>query len=215
MDLNDIVMRALFFVPVLLSLTVHEWAHAWTAFKLGDDTARLMGRLTLNPIAHMDPIGTFLLPLMGFPFGWAKPVPVDPRRFRRGVSPRRGMLLVAAAGPISNAIIAAVAWSLLRILSLPMFHEVTVLQGPLPFFFLRFLLMANIGLCVFNLFPIPPLDGSKIVDGVLPDDLRPAWNRFCEMGPGLLIALILLPQFTGFSPIGNVIEFLMQLVGEP
>jgi len=70
-------------------------------------------------------------------------------------------------------------------------------------------------LCVFNLFPIPPLDGSKIVDGVLPDDLRPAWNRFCEMGPGLLIALILLPQFTGFNPIGNVIEFLMQLVGEP
>src|SRR4029453_17695487 len=98
---DDIFDRAVAFIPVLLSLTVHEWAHAWAAWKLGDDTAKHLGRLTLNPLDHMDLLGTLLLPLT-VSFGWAKPVPINPLRFR-SVSMRFGIVLVAAAGPISNA----------------------------------------------------------------------------------------------------------------
>ena len=211
MDGNAFFERLLWFIPVLLSLTVHEWAHAWTAWKLGDDTAKRMGRLSLNPLVHMDPIGTFLLPLMGVPFGWAKPVPVNPLRFNQGVSIRGGMLLVAAAGPISNALIAAAAWSLIALLRQPICADLIPSLGPVPFFLLV-LVPVNIGLCVFNLIPIPPLDGSKIVDALVPESARPAWNRFCELGPVLLIALILLPQLTGFSPVGEAIKFVLRLV---
>lgn len=211
MNGNDFLTRVMWFIPVLLSLTVHEWAHAWTAWKLGDDTAKHLGRLTLNPLAHMDPIGTFLLPLMGVPFGWAKPVPVNPLRFRQGVSIRGGMLLVAAAGPISNALIATAAWSLIALLRQPFCADLIPSLEPV-LFVLPLLLIVNIGLCVFNLIPIPPLDGSKIVDGLLPGSVRPAWNRFCTLGPVLLIALILLPQLTGFSPVGEAIHFVLWLV---
>src|SRR5215831_21359818 len=103
-------------IPLLLSLTVHEWAHAWSAYRLGDDTASMQGRLTLNPIAHIDPIGTLILPLLGVPFGWAKPVPVNPTRFRRGVNMSRGMMITAAAGPLSNvalAVLSAIALGLI------------------------------------------------------------------------------------------------------
>ena len=103
-------------IPLLLSLTVHEWAHAWSAYRLGDDTASMQGRLTLNPIAHIDPVGTLVLPLLGIPFGWAKPVPVNPTRFRRGVNMSTGMIITAAAGPLSNVVLAllsAVAFGLI------------------------------------------------------------------------------------------------------
>ena len=201
----------LFFIPVLLSLTVHEWAHAWAAWKLGDDTARLMGRLSLNPLVHMDPIGTFLLPLMGVPFGWAKPVPVNPLRFNQGVSIRGGMLLVAAAGPISNVCIALVSWMLLFVaVRTGLLADHPELAGVVQL--LVILVAINVGLATFNMIPIPPLDGSKIVDALVPDSVRPAWNRFCELGPVLLIALILLPQLTGFSPIGDAINAVLRLV---
>src|SRR5689334_23219884 len=95
-----------YLIPLILSLTVHEWAHAYSAFRLGDDTASRQGRLTLNPIPHIDPIGTILCPLLGIPFGWAKPVPVNPLRFNRGVSMRTGMMITAAAGPLSNLVLA-------------------------------------------------------------------------------------------------------------
>src|SRR5688572_26569558 len=93
-------------IPLVLSLTVHEWAHAMSAYRLGDDTAAREGRLTLNPIVHIDPLGTLLLPLMGVPFGWAKPVPVVPTRFRRDVNMSTGMMITAAAGPFSNLVLA-------------------------------------------------------------------------------------------------------------
>ncbi len=211
MDGNAFLERLLWFIPVLLSLTVHEWAHAWTAWKLGDDTAKHLGRLSLNPLVHMDPIGTFLLPLMGVPFGWAKPVPVNPLRFNPGVTIRGGMMLVAVAGPISNVCIALVSWLLLFVIvrTVPVADHAelaSVMQ------FLVILVAINIGLATFNMIPIPPLDGSKIVDGLLPDAARPAWNRFCQLGPVLLIALILVPQLTGFSPIGEVINAVLRLV---
>src|SRR5262245_62591833 len=102
MAISDLLLqRIVNFIPVLLSLTVHEWAHAWTAWKLGDDTAKLQGRVSLNPIDHIDPVGTLLLPLLGVPFGWAKPVPINPVRFRANVSMPMGVLLSVAAGPIS------------------------------------------------------------------------------------------------------------------
>src|SRR4051812_47199579 len=103
MRLSDLLLdRAVAFIPVLLSLTVHEWAHAWTAWRLGDDTAKMLGRVSLNPVDHIDPVGTLLLPLLGVPFGWAKPVPINPVRFHGNVSMAMGVLLTAAAGPISN-----------------------------------------------------------------------------------------------------------------
>src|SRR5438477_10510933 len=104
-----LVERAVGFIPVLLSLTVHEWAHAWTALRLGDDTAKMLGRVSLNPLDHIDPIGTLLLPLLGIPFGWAKPVPVNPARFGRKVSMSAGMAITAAAGPASNVLLAVFA----------------------------------------------------------------------------------------------------------
>ena len=115
MSLDDLAARGLVFIPILLSLTVHEWAHAWSAWRLGDDTAKLLGRMTLNPLDHIDPVGTLLLPLIGIPFGWAKPVPINPLRFRRTVSLRLGILIVAAAGPISNLLLAAAAWLVLSL----------------------------------------------------------------------------------------------------
>src|SRR4051812_7061061 len=96
--------RAMDLIPLVLSLTVHEFSHAWSAWLLGDDTAALQGRMTLNPIVHIDPVGTFLLPLLGIPFGWAKPVPVNPLRFTRRFSMSTGMMITAVAGPASNAV---------------------------------------------------------------------------------------------------------------
>src|SRR5512147_1844508 len=101
LTLTDIIARAITF---LIAFTVHEYAHAWSAYRLGDDTAARMGRLTLNPLAHIDPIGTVLLPLLRVPFGWAKPVPVNPARFRPDVPMARGMMITAAAGPASNIV---------------------------------------------------------------------------------------------------------------
>src|SRR5580700_1620810 len=113
---HDLLERILGLIPLILSLTVHEWAHAYSAFRLGDDTAARMGRMTFNPIPHIDPFGTILCPLLGIPFGWAKPVPVNPTRFRRDVSMRTGMMITAAAGPISNlllAVLCSVAYGML------------------------------------------------------------------------------------------------------
>src|SRR5262249_55535076 len=106
---NWFAERFVFWVPLVLSLTVHEWAHAASAKLLGDDTAERLGRLSLNPLHHLDPVGTVILPLLGIPFGWAKPVPINPVRFRSDVGMARGLMLTAAAGPASNLILAVIA----------------------------------------------------------------------------------------------------------
>ena len=221
MPLPEILLeRAAWFIPVLLSLTVHEWAHAWAAWRLGDDTAKMLGRLSLNPVDHIDPIGTLLLPLIGVPFGWAKPVPINPVRFRPGISMPFGVLLTAAAGPISNLLLAATSCALLfgltRLQPEPdtglnerIFSTISQL--------LHSLVLINVLLALFNLLPIPPLDGSRIVDAIMPARLQPLWSRFVSLGPVLLVAVILLPLLTGNSlitrPLYLVQEFLFHLTG--
>lgn len=170
---------------VLLALTIHEAAHAWTADKLGDPTARLLGRVSLNPIVHIDPIGTVLLPLLaafsGLPIiGWARPVPVNISRLRQ---PRRDFVVVAAAGPISNLLQAVIA---------ALIVHVTMPDGVLPDV-LRMAVTINVFLALFNLIPVPPLDGGNVLAGLLP---RSAANVFVRMQPfGFLILYALM--FTG------------------
>ena len=178
-------------IPLLLSLTVHEWAHAWSAYRLGDDTASMQGRLTLNPIAHIDLVGTLVLPLLGIPFGWAKPVPVNPTRFRRGVSMSTGMIITAAAGPLSNVVLAflsAVAFGLIgRFSPETLTHTMGISS------LLIMLILINVSLAIFNLIPIPPLDGSRVVDGLIPYGWRPQWESIVRLSPVLLIAVIVTP----------------------
>lgn len=199
MDRSDLLNRVMMLVPLVLSLTVHEWAHAWSAFKLGDDTAARMGRLTLNPIAHIDPIGTLLLPLLGIPFGWAKPVPVNPVRFTRRISMRAGMMITAAAGPISNVIlailstvIAGLLWRFRPTLMLGSLDEATGAMSDSGLAtFLQMTIAMNVALALFNLLPFPPLDGSRVVDGLMPLRFRPQWEVFLRYGAfGLLIAIV-------------------------
>jgi len=171
---------ALMLPAVILGLTFHEFAHGWVADRLGDRTARYMGRLTVNPVAHLDPIGLLLLFFAGF--GWAKPIPVNPYNLR--VNPKQGMLLISLAGPVTNmlvAVISAIAYSVLAGLHLPYFREI-----------MRYMIHINVVLAIFNLIPIPPLDGSKILAGILPG--RQDWlDQFGQYGTIILIILI----FTG------------------
>jgi len=191
-----LLQRLLFLIPIVLSVTVHEWAHAWSAYRLGDHTAAGMGRLTLNPLEHMDPIGTLLLPLLGVPFGWAKPVPINPARFHRDVSMGMGLVITAAAGPAANLVLAAVAAGGLGLMAqLGAAGAAESAAGQL----LRVLVLINLLLACFNLLPIPPLDGSRIADGLMPRRLRPAWDALTPLAPVALGAVILLPLFAGVN----------------
>jgi Zn-dependent protease len=164
-DQQILIERFALRIPIVLSLSVHEWAHAPAAWRLGVDTARLLGRITLDPLAHIDPLGTILLPLMGVPFGWAKPVPVNPLRLR-GVTMPIGMMHMAAAGPIANVDLgvgAAVFYVLMAYLRLGAIPASDAIQR-----LLEILVVMNAMLAVFNLIPIPLLDGSPIVAVFVP-----------------------------------------------
>lgn len=179
-------------IPVmLLALTVHEWAHAYSAWRLGDPTSRLLGRMTLNPLAHLDLFGTLCLLLIGF--GWAKPVPVDPRNLR---APRRDMMWIAAAGPLSNLIQAGLLGVVVRLLHLQSSDQV------LPEFFWHMAtygVFINCALAVFNLLPVPPLDGSKILYGLFPGLSDSHLYRLERYGPMVLMGVVLLGMLTGYS----------------
>jgi len=189
---DSLISRIASFIPVVLALTVHEWAHARVALHLGDDTALQQGRLTLNPLAHLDPVGTILLPLLGVPFGWAKPVPVDPSRFRPDVTMGTGLLLTAAAGPVSNLILAMLSGAALRLAG----GFALALHPAAEFLLTRFTVI-NLAMALFNLLPVPPLDGSRIVDGLIPFGWRGVWNRFSAFGVFILLAIFVAPQLFG------------------
>ncbi|MCS7235553.1 MAG: site-2 protease family protein [Armatimonadota bacterium] len=162
---------------VLVAATVHEYAHAYAAVQLGDPTPRWLGRLTLNPLAHLDPLGTALLLLVGF--GWAKPVPVNPAHFQ---DPRRGVLLVAVAGPLANVCVVGALGVLYRLGLVPE-------GGWLGSFWAR-MLYVNAVLAVFNLLPIPPLDGSRVLQALLRGEAEQAYARLQPYGNLLLLVLL-------------------------
>lgn len=206
---THMIERVLYLIPLILSLSVHEWAHAWSAHKLGDDTAQRVGRLTLNPLAHVDFIGTIMLPLLGIPFGWAKPVPVNPARFRRGVNMWTGMMITAAAGPLSNIVLAIIC-TVVYALSVKANPNLADDVG--PFKLLAIGMGMNVILAIFNMLPIPPLDGSRIADWLMPRRLRPAWESFSRYGGIALLVVIFTPQLFGFSIIEWPYRQTMQLL---
>jgi Zn-dependent protease len=187
---------------LVMALTVHEFAHALAARLQGDDTAEQMGRLTLNPLAHLDPMGTLLILMIGF--GWGKPVPFNPRALRS----RYGSSLVALAGPLSNALLVALAIIGLRVF--------VTFANPAPenalLIFLSVMLQVNVILMVFNLLPIPPLDGGNIFLPFLPERLF--WVRaWLELrGPFLLLALIIADRFLNLGLLNKLFDLVFQLV---
>ena len=188
-------------VTLLISLTVHEFSHAWAAFRLGDTTARDAGRLTLNPAAHLDLIGTFMLLLGGF--GWAKPVPVNPYTVQRRTP--AGLMLVSLAGPVSNFLMAVLAAIPFRI---GVIKSYASSSGFLPTAaqFLDIFIMINLGLMLFNLLPIAPLDGEKILEYVLPDAWGRALARIQPYGPIILIALVMVLPLVGIDIFSFILD---------
>lgn len=183
----DIASLLLAFAVVLASLTVHEWAHAWTADRLGDPTARMLGRVSFNPMVHVDILGTIVLPLIavfsGFPIlGWAKPVPVNISRLRH---PKRDFMIVAAAGPASNLVMAFIAAMLFRAVT----SDETVTLSGLPMV-LYMAVRINVLLAVFNMLPIPPLDGGNVLAGLLPDSMGGLIHGLRQFGFIILYALM-------------------------
>ena len=163
-------------IPVLYSIIIHELAHGWIAYRMGDPTAKQAGRLSLNPLKHLDPVGTLMLFIFGF--GWAKPVPINLAYVR---DMRKGLILVSSAGIIANIVVAFIALLLLRILS-PSSEGITLL--------LHYLAQINIILAAFNLIPIPPLDGSKILMGFMSERFQYLFSRLEPYGLFIIIALL-------------------------
>lgn len=188
---DRIAQFALFFPVFLFSLSLHEFSHAWVANRLGDGTARLAGRMTLNPLAHIDWIGTFLFPLMMFLmpglllFGWARPVPVNPFNLRGG---RRDHLRVAAAGPVSNVGLSLLLAALYRMIPAQMPGLTVSIVAKM----LETGVILNLMLALFNLIPLHPLDGGKVCEGILPTRYLPRWDQINRYGFLILIAALYL-----------------------
>ena len=201
-------------VVLLLAISAHEAAHAWMSWKFGDDTARLLGRVTLNPVAHTDPIGTLLLPILGFIFGsagilmpllgWGKPTPVNPLRWR---NKDVANVMVSLAGIMANTFIAIIAFVILKVILMNGGPEVIPgsIREPI-WLFLIYMLTMNISLAVFNLLPFPPLDGSKVLETFLPASMQPVLEILEQYGYIILVVLI----YVGFT--GAIIRPVMYFV---
>lgn len=196
---NIIQLIIIWAPPVLFAITLHEVAHGWVARKLGDPTAQMLGRLTINPLKHIDPIGTILVPAAlfasmlifhtSFLFGWAKPVPISPRNFK---NPRKGMALVAVAGPLANLGM-GILWAIVMRIAF-------VLQPSLPWIGLLVYMgfagvSINVVLLVFNLIPLPPLDGGRVLVGLLPRDAANVVDRVEPYGFYIIILLLVIGAF--------------------
>ncbi len=205
-DLQSILVTVL---VLTISLSFHEMAHAWAAYKLGDDTAALQGRLTMNPLAHLDPIGALVFMIAGI--GWAKPVPINPSRFTRRITIKKGLMLTSLAGPAANIVLAAIASILhaLTVLAIYSLGESNVMNMLEELFY--FLYFANTALAVFNLLPIPPLDGYKIFGAVLPNELYYRVMRF-ERYIGMIFLFLVLFGGGILSSVLRVIRIPFDLV---
>lgn len=196
-------------ISLLIVISVHEAAHAWMANYLGDPTARLMGRLTLNPLAHLDPMGTLVFiitALAGFPFGWGKPVIFDPFNLK---NPKKDAALISLAGPASNLIFASLLSLIYRFTALP-------IQLSLVISLVQSLIILNVSLAIFNLVPIHPLDGGKILTALLPKHEAREFDNFVGKYGIMLLLLLILPIVNGQSIISLVIfpiiKFLLQIL---
>jgi len=193
--MNELTMLqqiAVWIWPVIFAITVHEAAHGWMASKLGDQTARALGRLTLNPIKHIDPIGTVVVPLVllvlgGMVFGWAKPVPVNPKHFKH---PKKDMAWVAVAGPASNLLM-AIGWAICIKIGYGLMDSLPTL-GAFLFYSGMAGVSINLVLLVLNLVPIPPLDGSRVVSALLPPRQAYQYNLIEPYGLFILLGLVFL-----------------------
>lgn len=204
----DLTQAFAILVGFTIAITVHEFSHAATAYALGDSTARNAGRLTLNPVKHLDPLGSLLLLLIVFSgtpgIGWGKPVPVQPWNLR---GDRRGMAIVSAAGPVSNVVLAVITLSVEAVLDLytvPLPNWLTAL--------LSSIVSVNIGLAAFNFLPLPPLDGFSLAIGLLPERAAMALASAERYGPGLLLLLVFAPSIIKIDLLSYAIRPLISLV---
>lgn len=190
-------------IPVIVfALSFHEFSHGWMAHRYGDPTAKNAGRLTLNPMAHLDIFGSLALYLMGF--GWAKPVPVDPRYL---ANPKRDMMWIALSGPVSNLIVALISGILLSILL-----RMGLIGGQSALTMVLIMsLQINLVLAIFNFIPIPPLDGSRILGGLIPYKYQNELAKFEYYGPRILMGLIILSMFTRFNIFSVIISPIMTI----
>lgn len=187
----------LFAAALVIAITIHEFAHAWTANRLGDPTPRLQGRITLNPLRHLDPVGTLAMVLTGF--GWGKAVEFDPYNLK---NPRRDTAIIAVAGPVSNMILAILLSLAIHLLPLPQLFQV----------FAVVLIGLNVSLAIFNLLPIHPLDGGKILVGILPKETAMEWDRINHQFGIFILLALLLPLGNTQSPASYLIQPIIRMI---
>jgi Zn-dependent protease len=191
--LNQPLQLIAFVVAFLVGLTIHEYAHAWTAYRLGDDTAKLMGRLTLNPLKHLDFLGLLFILIVGV--GWAKPVPYDPRN----IKDQNGEIKIALSGVFANLLLALVLGAAIRIATA---YGISIDSSP-ALSFVATIVFVNLALVAFNIIPIPPLDGSRVIESYLSFENR---LKFEQIGPMILVGIIVGQQLLGFPLLTTIIE---------
>ena len=205
-------------LPLIFAITLHEAAHGWVAYKLGDRTALILGRVSMNPIKHIDLFGTIILPLLmltlgGFIFGWAKPVPINYQKLN---NPKRDMMLVALAGPGANLLM-AILWGFVAKFGFSAANHPSIMQSSAEFFVLagKFGVMINVVLMILNLIPIPPLDGSRLITGLLSGKISEAYEGIERYGIWILLVLLFtgLLQYILIPPVYAITHLISRLLG--